>query len=92
MERSWLTPEELGENPELAVLRVLKTNLDVAELALLSSYPRCEDRECSRSEEEAYAMAILYQMDALGAMLQEYVESVRRRGRWQSEDDRGDSP
>ena len=85
MDNSLLTPIELGENPELAALRILKTTLDVAELALLASYPDCcECSERRRGEAEAYAFAILYQIDALEALLNEYVESIRRRGQWRN--------
>ena len=83
---SWLpTPIELSENPELAALRILKTNLDVAELALLASYPEnCECPERSRTEPEAYAIAILFQIDALESILNEYVESIRRLQEWRN--------
>ena len=83
MDNSLLTPIELSENPELGALRILKTTLDVAELALLASYPDC--REYSgrrRSEQEAYAIAILYQIDALAVLVNEYAESLRRVGWW----------
>lgn len=85
MDRSFLTPSELMENPELAALRILKTNLDVAGLALLATYP--DNPECSeepRSEQEAYAFAILHQIDALEAMLDEHAESIRRLRQWPS--------
>ncbi len=85
MDSSLPTPIELSENPELAALRILKTNLDVAELALLASYPEsCEGPERSGGEQEAYAMAILYQIDALEAMLNEYAESIRRLRQWRN--------
>jgi hypothetical protein len=82
MDNTSLTPSDLVEHPELAALRILKTNLDVAGLALLATYP--DNGECSerpRSEQEAYAFAILHQIDALEAMLEEYAESIHRLGR-----------
>lgn len=72
MDKSLLTPIQLNENPELAALRILKTRLDVAELALVAAYPdSCEpsSSEHCRSEQEAYAISILYQIDALNAVL-----------------------
>ena len=85
IDNSLLTPIALSENPELAALRILKTTLDVAELALLSSYPDSfEGSERCRSEQEAYALAILFQIDALEAMLNEYVESIRRQWEWRN--------
>ena len=71
MKKSFLTPDQLHENPELAALQILKTNLDVAEVALLATYPDCEP-SCSercRTEQEAYATSVLYHIDALSAML-----------------------
>lgn len=83
MDNSSLSPRELMEHPELAVLRILKTNLDVAGLALLATYPdNHENSEEPRSEQEAYAFAILHQIDAFGAMLDEYAESLRRLRQW----------
>ena len=91
-DNSLLTPVALSENPELGAFRILKTTLLVAELALLATHPEsCEYSERRRTEEEAYAIAILYQIDALEALLNEYVESIRRnkewRGRAPSEED-----
>jgi len=85
VDRSLPTPSQLDENPELAALRILETSLDVAELALLTTYPETGeqvDAEDGLTEQEAFATAILYQIDALGAVLNEYVESIRRLEEW----------
>lgn len=83
MNESFLTPIQLGENPELAALQLLKTNLDVAEVALVAVYPEsCELTERFRGEQEAYAVSILYQIEALNALLNEYAESCRRLQEW----------
>ena len=81
------TLSQLDENPELAALRILKTSLDVAELALVTMYPDMgepADGEDGLSEEEAFATAIRYQIAALGGVLNHYVESVRRLQEWRS--------
>ena len=84
MDSSFLNPITLNENPELAALRILKTTLDVVELALRGSYPdSCECSERRPTEQEAYAIVILYQIDALEGMLNEYVESILRLREWQ---------
>lgn len=77
---SFLTPIEFNDNPELAALRILRTNLDVAEVALLATYPDCEPSALDRchTEPEAYAISILYQIAALASLLNEYTESVLR--------------
>jgi hypothetical protein len=78
---------QLNENPELAALLILKTNLDIAQLVLLATYPdSCEPSysEDRRSEQEAYASSILYQIDALEGIINEYVESVRRLREWRN--------
>lgn len=80
-----LTPLELSENPELAVLKVLATSLEVADMALAATYPvSCEPSyfERCRSEQEAYALSIIYQIDALRAVVGEYAESIRRSRKW----------
>lgn len=93
MDDPLLTPIHFNENPELASLRILKTNLDVAELALLAAYPDCEPSALHRrgTEQEAYAISILYQIEVLAALLNEYAESIRRlrerRSREPSADD-----
>ena len=88
MNTSLLSPTELNENPELAALQILKTSLDVAESVLLATYPdSCESSyaEGCRTEQEAYAISILYQMDALNAVLDQYAESIRRLRQWRSQ-------
>ena len=85
MDNSLLTPIELSENPELAALRILKTTLDVAQLSLLAVYPDSyEYSERCRTEEKAYAIAIIYQIDALEAVLNEYAECIRRLREWRN--------
>lgn len=89
MNESFLTPMELAENPELAALRILMTNLDVAEMALLAVHPDSCAALCSqrcRTELEAYATSILYQLDALNAMINEYAECARRLREWRSQE------
>ena len=85
MDESLPTPSELQEDPELAVLRILATSLRMAELALLSSHPASYEPARSdgpRTEQEAYAAALLYQIEALEGVLGEYVESTRRLRDW----------
>ena len=85
MNESLLTPVQLSEHPELAALRILKTSLDVAATALAATYPDSCEPSCSehpRSEQEAYALSIIYQIDALALMLNEYAESIRRLREW----------
>ena len=82
-DRSSLTPIQIHENPELAALRILKTTLDVVDRALVGAYPESGEPsypDHDRSEPDAYALAILHQIDALGALLDLYVESIRRLG------------
>jgi len=80
MNESFLTPILLNDNPELAALRILTVALEVSEVALLATYPASEPSrdEHRRTEQEAYAISVLHQIDALGAMLAEYTESIRR--------------
>lgn len=87
LSRSALTPIQLNENPELAALRILRTSLDVAAVVLAATYPESSEvsySEGGRSEQEAYALSILYQIDALGAVLEEYAESIRRLRAWRN--------
>ncbi len=93
MDNSLLTPIQLGENPELAALQILKTSLDVADLALVAAYPHsCEPSYSGRcrSEQEAYAISILYQIDALGAVINEYAESIWRLREWRNREPSAD--
>ena len=76
------TPIELSEDPELAVLVTLATNLAMARFAILAAYPDLEhcdpDSRHSQTEQDAYANAIFKQLAALGDLLEEYIASVRR--------------
>ena len=77
------SPSELAENPELAVLKTLLTNLDVFEMALSVVYPEEDYRpDRSQSEQEAYATAVRSQTRALELMLCEYADSVDRLHLW----------
>lgn len=88
VEDSLPTPMELRENPELGALWILRTSLEVAELSLRATYPERSERHST--EEEAYAIAILYQIDAVEALLEEYLESIRRRGEWRGRESSGE--
>jgi hypothetical protein len=80
IDRSLPTPDDLMESPELAVLRVLQATLEIVEVALKATYPGdAEAAESNgRTEPEAYAMVILYQIEVLGHLIQEYVRSLGR--------------
>ena len=93
MKESLPSPLDVSEYPELAALRALKTNLQVAELALLAAYPNssCGDPQRDHSEREAYANGILYLINPLVAMLGEYAESVQRLQAWRHREPPGPS-
>jgi hypothetical protein len=72
-------PTDLRDDPELAVLVILKINLRIAERSLLAAYPDLDyhDLEARRSHtaQDAYASALVYHIRALAATVEEYVES-----------------
>jgi hypothetical protein len=85
MDSSFLTPIQFNDNPELALLEILKCALGATELALLATYP--DNGECSerpRSEQEAYVFTIIHQINTLQAVLDEYIESIARLREWQN--------
>lgn len=85
MSKLFPSPGDLRENPELASLRMLKTNLEVAEEVLMVAYPDGNSySERSHTEQEAYANGLLYQIDTLEVMLNEYAESIRRLQSWRN--------
>ncbi len=84
------SPTELGDDPQLAVLTVLITNLEMASFALLSVYPDLDghpdypDPHAARHEQEAYASSIVKQVRALVDIVQEYLSAVQRGRSWKS--------
>lgn len=72
-------PTDLRDAPELAVLAILKTDLRIAERSLLAAYPDLDYRDLearrSHTAQDAYASALLYQIRALVATVEEYIES-----------------
>ena len=77
------TPEELANDPELAVLVALAQSLEVARVTLLAHYPdlHADDINCRRthSDLDAYTAAISYQLHALSRTIDEYIDSVGLR-------------
>ena len=87
--KSLPTPDELMYAPELAVLRVLQTTLEVAEVTLMVSYPggvEGADTEGGPTEPETYARVMLCQIEALDVLIHEYGQSVKRSREWRERD------
>jgi hypothetical protein len=76
----WPTPTDLSGDPELGVLSILDSVLEMTTIALVAadedsvSGPPFE----SGSEQSAYATAIVHQIEALEGTLQGYCQSIRR--------------
>lgn len=80
------TPEQISVDPELAALWILMANMDIARAALVASHPDLlrEYPDDPRTEQEAYAMAIIHQCHALTGMVHEYMEGIGRLRQWRS--------
>ena len=73
------SPSELSDDPQLAVLVTLTTNLQMASFALLAAYPDLDTQDpCARDEREAYASSIFKQIRALVEIVEEYLSAVQR--------------
>ena len=81
------SPSELSDDPELAVLVVLTTNLEMAHFAVLSAYPDLDGTltpYAASNEREAYASSIVKHVRALAETVEEYLGAVRRQRSWTS--------
>jgi hypothetical protein len=89
MDASLPSPILFLENPELGALHILKTSLEVSRVVLLTAYrDGAEPAPPGYGEPEAYAKAMLYQIDALEATLEDYNESIERLREWRSQQSR----
>lgn len=73
---------ELREAPELSALAPLRASLDVTENTLLAFYPKLEEDDSRPpwqhiSGREAYACAIIYQLRALSASIDELIQDLQ---------------
>jgi hypothetical protein len=77
----WPTPTDLSGDPELAVLSILDSVLEMTTIALVAAdedSPMSGPPFESGSEQNAYATAIVHQIEALEGTLQGYSQSIRR--------------
>jgi hypothetical protein len=77
----WPTPTDLSGDPELAVLAILGSVLEMTTIALVAAdedSPMSGPPFESASEQNAYATAIVHQIEALEGTLQGYSQSIRR--------------
>jgi len=77
LERTTLTPEDYHENPELAVLEILESALEMTELCLIANYPDVHETEadhqsCGYSERLAYVACLTSQVQALNLAITKY--------------------
>ena len=80
-----LTPKELGENPELAVLHVLDRVLDTARLVLIAAHPQLNSGESSAEPVDLEAFAarnVLIAAHALQEVLALYRDATDAESRW----------
>lgn len=73
---------ELREAPELSALVPLRASLDVTENTLLAFYPTLEEDDSRPSWQhpsgrEAYACAIIFQLRALSASIDELIQGLQ---------------
>jgi hypothetical protein len=85
MEDQLPTTPELAEDHELALVAILKTNVEIASRAFFAIYPHLagdESTERTHTEQEAYAGALSNQLEALATALQNYTDSIRHLRSW----------
>ena len=79
MEDQLPTVAELAEDHELAIVAILKTNVEIASRVFFAMYPHLagdESTERTHTEQEAYAGALYNQLEALATALRDYTESL----------------
>ena len=80
-----LTPRELGDNPELAILHVLDRVLDTARFVLISAHPQLNagDPSAEPVDLEAFAARnVLIAAHALQEVLALYRDATDAESRW----------
>ena len=81
------SPESLSENPQLALLLVLRTLLHMTSLSLTAAHPEVGEDETlfdprNNSPLPAYAAAILHQISALEETFNCYSQALEQRRDW----------
>ncbi len=84
MKVSTLAPNDFHENPELAVIEILESSLDMTTLAFIASYPDIYDTEADNhggdySERMAYADCLMNQVQALEMAIAGYRSCLERQ-------------
>ena len=74
------TPDELKENPELATLALLDSAMLMTTLSLVALYPSSygDDLDLEGGELDAYADAIISQIQSLEWMIQSYQKTLEK--------------
>lgn len=80
-----ITPTDLGENPELAVLHILDRTLDTARLVLVAAHPQLNTGDPGEQPVDLEAFAaknVLIAAHALQEVLALYRDATDAESRW----------
>jgi len=89
-----LTPLDLTDHPELAVLEILHSALDTAKFAIIAAHPELDDADPEAAPIDIEVLAaenILAAAHELKRVIAEYRGAVRTAPRWPHQPSRYDS-
>ena len=88
-----VTPYDLGEHPELAVLEVLDSALGMAKFAIIAAHPELTDADPDAAPSDIEVLAaehVLVAVDTLLRITATYRKVIRADARWAQLSLRGD--
>ncbi len=80
-----IKPSDLGEHPELALLQVLDSVLELTRLALIAAHPQLDDADPDVSPSDLQALAadhVLIAADALQRLVASYRQVLNSEALW----------
>ena len=80
-----VTPSDLSEHPELAVLEILDSVLGMAKLAIIAANPELTDADPDAAPSDIEVLAaehVLVAVDALHRVAATYRRAIKAGGRW----------
>jgi hypothetical protein len=73
------TPYEFIKHPELGVLAILEAVLLIADIALITGFPKCGDEDLENTDLDAYAGGITRQLRSLEWTIGCYRQNLKSR-------------
>lgn len=87
-----ITPSDLADRPELAVLQILDSTLEIAKLAIIAAHPELVDADPAAAPNSLEALAadhVIIAADALQRHIASYRTAIRTQPYWATQSPQG---